>query len=125
MLRMMNHRKLRNRISSQAFAQFGLATICRTSSTTSLEDPNFFIRIMDYGLWTCFSGLVPEKQVHVRGHGTTFIKNNVANSLLTDLGDLGEQSQRSGESTRFPPLWPGFDFLTRRHIWIEFVGFLL
>ena len=31
----------------------------------------------------------------------------------------------SGESTCLPPMWPGFDFHTRRHIWVEFVGSLL
>ena len=33
----------------------------------------------------------------------------------------GEQGWRSGESTRLPPLWPGFDSRTRRHMWFEFV----
>ena len=33
----------------------------------------------------------------------------------------GEQGWRSGESTRFPPLWAGFVSRTRRHMWIEFV----
>ena len=32
---------------------------------------------------------------------------------------------RSGESTRLPPMWPGFDSQTWRHIWVEFVGYLL
>ena len=27
----------------------------------------------------------------------------------------------SGESTLLPPLWPGFDPRTRRHMWVEFV----
>ena len=27
----------------------------------------------------------------------------------------------NGESTRLPPMWPGFDSRTRRHIWVEFV----
>ena len=31
----------------------------------------------------------------------------------------------SSESTCLPPLWPGFDFCTRRHMWIEFVGSVL
>ena len=26
----------------------------------------------------------------------------------------------SGESTRLPPMWPGFDFRSRRHMWVEF-----
>ena len=25
------------------------------------------------------------------------------------------------ESTRLPPIWPGFDSRTRRHMWVEFV----
>ena len=35
------------------------------------------------------------------------------------------QGWPSGESTCLPPMWPGFDFRTRRHTWIEFVGSLL
>ena len=35
------------------------------------------------------------------------------------------QGWRSGESTRLPPMWPGFDSQTQRHMWVEFVGFLL
>ena len=31
------------------------------------------------------------------------------------------QGWRSDESTRFPPVWPGFDSQTRRLIWVEFV----
>ena len=27
----------------------------------------------------------------------------------------------SDESTRLPPMWPGFDSWTRRHMWVEFV----
>ena len=34
---------------------------------------------------------------------------------------LGERGWRSGESTRLPPMWPGFDSRTRRHMWVEFV----
>ena len=29
------------------------------------------------------------------------------------------------ECTRLPPMWPGFDSHTRRHMWVEFVGSLL
>ena len=35
------------------------------------------------------------------------------------------QGWPSGESTCLPPMWLGFDFRTRRHTWIEFVGSLL
>ena len=35
--------------------------------------------------------------------------------------NLWEQGWRSGESTRLPPMWPGFDSRTRRHMCVEFV----
>ena len=31
------------------------------------------------------------------------------------------QGWRSGESTRLPPMWPGFKSRRRRHMWVEFV----
>ena len=31
------------------------------------------------------------------------------------------QGWRSGESARFPPMWPGFKSRRRRHMWVEFV----
>ena len=33
----------------------------------------------------------------------------------------GEQGWRSGESTRVPPMWPGFKSRRRRHMWVVFV----
>ena len=33
----------------------------------------------------------------------------------------GVQGWRSGESARVPPMCPGFDSRTRRHMWVEFV----
>ena len=38
---------------------------------------------------------------------------------------FGVQEWRSDESTRLPPVWLGFDSLTRRHMWVEFVVSLL
>ena len=38
---------------------------------------------------------------------------------------VGEQGWCSGESARLPPMCPGFDSRTRRHMWAEFVGSLL
>ena len=32
-----------------------------------------------------------------------------------------EQGWRSGENARLPPMCPGFDSWTRRHMWVEFV----
>ena len=37
----------------------------------------------------------------------------------------GEQGWCSGESSRLPPVCPGFDSRTRRHMWAEFVGSVL
>ena len=41
------------------------------------------------------------------------------------FGIMWWQGWPSGESTSLPPMWPGFDFRTRCHMWIEFVGSLL
>ena len=35
--------------------------------------------------------------------------------------EMGEQGWRSDQSARLPPIWPGFDSRTRRHMWVEFV----
>ena len=32
----------------------------------------------------------------------------------------GGGGRGSGESTRLPPMWPGFDSRTRCHMWVEF-----
>ena len=47
--------------------------------------------------------------------------------ILTLVGQVhpGVQGWRSGESTRLPPMWPGFDSQIRRQIWAELVGSLL
>ena len=34
---------------------------------------------------------------------------------------IGEQGWPSGKSTRLPPMWPGFDSRTRRHMRVGFV----
>jgi len=34
---------------------------------------------------------------------------------------FGEQGWHSGESARLPPVCPGFDSQTWRHMWVEFV----
>ena len=41
--------------------------------------------------------------------------------LLKRDDDMVEQEWRSGESTRLPPMWPGFKSRRRRHMWVEFV----
>ena len=44
---------------------------------------------------------------------------------ITKARGVGEQGWCSGESARLPPMCPGFDSRTRRHMWAEFVGSLL
>ena len=38
-----------------------------------------------------------------------------------EIGKVGWGGWHSGESARLPPMWPGFDFWSRRHMWAEFV----
>ena len=49
--------------------------------------------------------------------------SNLSVTVITHHGRVGsgEQWWRSGESTRLPPMWPGFDSRTQRHMWVEFV----
>ena len=52
------------------------------------------------------------------------VKNTViapGNTLYCVFLGGGEQGRRSGESTRFPPVWPEFHSRTRSHMWVEFV----
>ena len=59
-----------------------------------------------------FDGLLHERPL--LNSKSRFDSYSVRNSV-------GEQGWRSGESTRPPPMWPGFKFRRRRHMWVEFV----
>ena len=48
-------------------------------------------------------------------------QTSLSEALSTDILGIGERGWRRGESARLPPMWPGFDSRTQRHIWIEFV----
>ena len=48
-------------------------------------------------------------------------QTSLSEALSTDILGIGEQGWHSGESARLPPMWPGFDSRTRRHMWVEFV----
>ena len=54
-----------------------------------------------------------------------FQSRNKRNYLSCVFLVIKWQGWPSGESTCLPPMWPGFDFRTRCHMWIEFVGPLL
>ena len=57
-------------------------------------------------LFVCFFYEVGCLEPHV---GQSFNYSNCKES--------GEHGWRSGENTRLPPMWPGFDSRTRRHKW--------
>lgn len=38
---------------------------------------------------------------------------------------LREQDWLSGESTPLPSMWPGFDSMTRRHMWVKPLSIVL
>ena len=58
--------------------------------------------------------------------GSVGRKRKKKNTKKIEKGlEIGEQGWRSGESARLPPMCPGFDSRTRRHMWDEFVGSLL
>ena len=40
---------------------------------------------------------------------------------LTTASPGHPRGWRSGENTRLPPMWPGFDSRTRHYMWVEFV----
>ena len=52
---------------------------------------------------------------------TKTLENDESDSWDWACVDAGEQGWHSGESTRLPPMSPGFDSRSRRHIWLEFV----
>ena len=55
-----------------------------------------------------------------RGQNNTCVLLSVETSKAMPV-NREEQGWRSGESARLPPMWPGFDSRTRRHMWVEFV----
>ena len=61
---------------------------------------------------------------HKRHAKSLYCQEKVENTTLgaRKLTLIGEQGWCSGESTRLPPMWPGFDSRTLRHMWVEFVG---
>ena len=42
-------------------------------------------------------------------------------TYFRDVIQFGEQRWRSGESTRLPLIWPGFNSQRRRHMWVKVV----
>ena len=41
--------------------------------------------------------------------------------FVLDQSLVGEHGSRSGENTRLPSMWPGFQSRRRRHMWVKFV----
>ena len=53
------------------------------------------------------------------------VTNSGTGMAVVVQGWRAVEAWRSGESTRLPLMWHGFDSQTRRHMWVEFVGSLL
>ena len=68
---------------------------------------------------------VTAKSDRINWPGTTILHGYNFLEKQYDGNCLRWQGWPSGESTYLPPMWPGFDFRTRCHMWIEFVGSLL
>ena len=66
-----------------------------------------------------------EKYIALRKGIKNLYKDHTVTQINAVFDFLGVQGWRSGESTRLPPMWPGFDSQIRRHMWGEFVGSLL
>ena len=71
----------------------------------------------------CGPGLIP--RLNVISGLSLLVLYSAPRGFSPVLSSLGVQGWRSGESTRLPPMWPGFDSQTRCHMWVEFVGSLL
>ena len=58
--------------------------------------------------------------LHNRNYlGCSFLTLFLAKRL--DASFFGKHRRRSGENTRLPPVWLGFDSRTRGRMWVEFV----
>ena len=45
----------------------------------------------------------------------------IESAIIVQKTGVAEQGWRSGESTRLPAMWPGFDYRCWCHMWVEFV----
>ena len=50
------------------------------------------------------------------------MSHQIEAQMINFIADKGEQRWCSGESTRLPPMWPGFQSWRRHHMWVEFVA---
>ena len=70
-------------------------------------------------------GTVASSEYHTTGRPSPVIADSFK-IIQHASSDRGEQRCRCGDSTRFPPMWSGFDLQTGcPGMWVEFVGSLL
>ena len=100
-------------------------------SLLSQNHTSFILTVECIGVFIYYSGDIGFKifdsrarDVYGRAHpqGTCVLLETL--SLDSLVCYLLWQGWPSGESTCLPPMWPGADFRTRCHMWIEFVGSL-
>ena len=46
---------------------------------------------------------------------------NLKTQQSSVIFDFGKQGWHNSKNARLPPVWPGFDSRTRRHMWVDFV----
>jgi len=72
-----------------------------------------------------------KRKMQMTGQGRVMVMNNWPRFFSFVLHPfqpkIARAGWRSGDNTRLPPvlIWPGFDFLTRRRMGTEFVGYVL
>ena len=123
---------------------------CKSSDVTEHDKSQVFVdvpssRFFLRGVGTATRRLIAHLPVHPKNLDSSRLRNHVIgdhrnpkyhrnpriglrspiverNKYSKYIKFYAEQGWHSGESTRLPPMWPGFDSRTRRHMWVEFVA---
>jgi len=100
----------------------GLGYIIGTQVAQAFNDQwQWGLRVRDYNNYIC---VVNQMEVEIIIFESITVPSKMFLKEIPSLSCL-RQGWPSGESTCPPPMWPGFNFSTRCHLWIEFVGSLL
>ena len=83
---------------------------CRVLKQTTVKASNFILSL--------FSSFRQSREV-------CYVSFNVEDTLTNFLINKIILHCTGVQGWRLPPMWPGFDSQTRRHMWVEFVGSLL
>jgi len=98
----------------------GLGYIIGTQVAGAFGQWQWGLRVRDYNNYIC---VVSQMKVEIIIVECITVPSKMFLKEVPSLSCL-QQGWPSGESCP-PPMWPWFDFSTRFHMWIEFVGSLL